>query len=286
MEKLETIPASDLRKVKSKKKGGHPGGAKRQHESPLCFIDGHVPPCGTYKTFFWDGKTPFERRCGEPSRGTVIPCGAMVEHHSISAETSQGSINLARKFYLEYSLDIALYAERIWKGDILVADIEELENYGRVRNSCSETQMPKRFSCRRVVTISHSRSQMDQSSRLAESRCSENPPQSRITLHKAKSTTAFLAESRTGLNRLTRWRMTVKPATMFGQSQGIVFCRHHVEARVKLCVSKSRIIPNTTSRQKAYTLHKGHFKTKRHLRYINVIQRRHTATGRVAGKAY
>ena len=33
-------------------KGGHPGGAKRQHESPLCFIDGHVPPCGTYKTFF------------------------------------------------------------------------------------------------------------------------------------------------------------------------------------------------------------------------------------------
>ena len=79
-------------------KGGHPGGAKRQHESPLCFIDGHVPPCGTYKTFFWDGKTPFERRCGEPFRGTVIPCGAMVGHHSISAETSQGSINLARKF--------------------------------------------------------------------------------------------------------------------------------------------------------------------------------------------
>ena len=56
--------------------------------------------------FFGDGKTPFERRCGEPFSEPIIPCGAMVEHHSISAETSQGSINLVRKFYLEYFLDM------------------------------------------------------------------------------------------------------------------------------------------------------------------------------------
>ena len=41
--KLETIPAWDLGKVKSKQ-GGYSGNAKRKQESPLRFIDGHVSP--------------------------------------------------------------------------------------------------------------------------------------------------------------------------------------------------------------------------------------------------
>ena len=32
-----------------------------------------------------DGKTPFERRFGEPLKGPRIPFGAMVEYHPISA---------------------------------------------------------------------------------------------------------------------------------------------------------------------------------------------------------
>ena len=32
-----------------------------------------------------DGKTPYERRCGEPLKGPVIPFGAVVEYHPISA---------------------------------------------------------------------------------------------------------------------------------------------------------------------------------------------------------
>ena len=41
--------------------------------------------------------------------------------------TSQESINLERKSYLDCSLDTLCYAEGIWKGDVMVADIEELE---------------------------------------------------------------------------------------------------------------------------------------------------------------
>ena len=41
--------------------------------------------------------------------------------------TSQDSTDLVRKFYLEDFIGYALYSGRIWKGDILVADIEELE---------------------------------------------------------------------------------------------------------------------------------------------------------------
>ena len=40
-EKFQT--AWDLEKVKSKKES-YSGSAKRQNESPLCFIDGHMPP--------------------------------------------------------------------------------------------------------------------------------------------------------------------------------------------------------------------------------------------------
>ena len=42
-------------------------------------------------------------------------------------ETSQESINLERMSYLDCSSDTLLYAEGIWKGDVLVADVEELE---------------------------------------------------------------------------------------------------------------------------------------------------------------
>ena len=43
-------------------------------------------------------------------------------------ETSQGFTNLERKLVAGTFLDYALIAEGIWKGDILVADIEELGN--------------------------------------------------------------------------------------------------------------------------------------------------------------
>ena len=53
------------------------------------------------------GKTPYKRRFGEPFTGPVIPFGAMVEYHPISTrDHCRGSTNLARKFHLEYSLDM------------------------------------------------------------------------------------------------------------------------------------------------------------------------------------
>ena len=37
-----------------------------------------------------------------------------------------------------------MIAERTWKGEILVADIEELEKHGRSRNPCSKNQCKRR----------------------------------------------------------------------------------------------------------------------------------------------
>ena len=62
-----------------------------------------------------DVKTPYERRFGMPFNKPVIPFGAMVEYHPISAKDRRDCISSG------------LYAGGIWKGDIMVADMKELE---------------------------------------------------------------------------------------------------------------------------------------------------------------
>ena len=54
-----------------------------------------------------DGKTPYERRFGEPFKGLTMLFGAMVEYHPISArDSSRTSPNLARKYYQESFLSV------------------------------------------------------------------------------------------------------------------------------------------------------------------------------------
>ena len=74
-----------------------------------------------------DGKTPYERRFGEPFKGPIIPFGSLVEYYPISAKEQSRIHQFGKKVLLGLFLGYALYAERIWKGDIMVADIEELE---------------------------------------------------------------------------------------------------------------------------------------------------------------
>ena len=70
-----------------------------------------------------DGKTPYERRFGQPFKGPIIPFGSLVEYHPITAK-DQSRIH---QFGMKVLLGYALYAVRIWKGDVLIADLEELE---------------------------------------------------------------------------------------------------------------------------------------------------------------
>ena len=70
-------------------------------------------------------ETPCERRFGEPFTGPVIPFGAMVEHHPISAKDLSRFHRFGKKVIPGIFLGYVLYAGRIWKGDILVAHIEE-----------------------------------------------------------------------------------------------------------------------------------------------------------------
>ena len=62
-----------------------------------------------------------------PFNGPVIPFGAMVECHPISAKDQSRLHQFGAKVLPGVFLGYASYAGGIWKGDIMVADIEELE---------------------------------------------------------------------------------------------------------------------------------------------------------------
>ena len=74
-----------------------------------------------------DGKTPYERRFGEPFKGPIIPFGSLVEYYPISAKDQSRIHQFGKKVLPGLFLGYALYSGRIWKGDVLVADLEELE---------------------------------------------------------------------------------------------------------------------------------------------------------------
>ena len=73
------------------------------------------------------GKTPYERRFGQPFEGPIIPFGSSVEYHPITAKEQSRIHQFGKKVLPGLFLGYALYAGGIWKGDVLVADLEELE---------------------------------------------------------------------------------------------------------------------------------------------------------------
>ena len=73
------------------------------------------------------GKTPCERRFGQPFKVPTIPFGSLVEYYPITAKDQSRIHQFGKKVLPGLFLGYALYAEGIWKGDVLVADLEELE---------------------------------------------------------------------------------------------------------------------------------------------------------------
>ena len=128
--------------------------------------------CYTYlrnvTDFLSDGKTPYERRFGQPFKGPIIPCGSLVEYHPITAKDQSRIHQFGKKVLPGLFLGYALYAGGIWKGDVLVADLEELETM-----DASEIYS-KRLNAKEVIFPNKEnlffQSQMDESKPLEEIR--------------------------------------------------------------------------------------------------------------------
>ena len=72
-------------------------------------------------------ETPCDRRFGETCKGQIIPFGSLVEYHLITAKDQSRIHQFGKKVLPGLFLGYALYAGGIWKGDVLIADLEELE---------------------------------------------------------------------------------------------------------------------------------------------------------------
>ena len=74
-----------------------------------------------------DGKTPYKRRFGQPFKGPIIPFGSLVENFLNSAKDQSRLHQVGATVFPGLFLGYALHAERDWKGDLMVTDIEELK---------------------------------------------------------------------------------------------------------------------------------------------------------------
>ena len=96
-----------------------------------------IPICETFKISCLTRKlhkTPHERGFGEPLEGPINPFGSLVEYYPISAKDQSRIHQFGKQVFPGWFLGYVLYARGIWNGDILVADIEEFGNDGRIGN--------------------------------------------------------------------------------------------------------------------------------------------------------
>ena len=86
-----------------------------------------TPFCETSQIFHLMGKLHAKGVLGQPYKGPIIPFGSLVEYHPITAKDQSRIHQFGKKVLPELFLGYALYAGGIWKGDVLIADLEELE---------------------------------------------------------------------------------------------------------------------------------------------------------------
>ena len=189
-----------------------------------------------------DGKTSYERRFGKPFGGPVIPFGSLVEYHPVTAKDQSRIHQFGMKILPGLSLAYALYAGGIWKGDVLIEDLEELETmdaseiYSKRLNT-NEVIFPKQgefifpIANRRIKTLGGA--QELRTSTLIR----EDPIQ-------GKSNIDFLGESEGSLPPPQDSNPDAGEAISdFWSMSGNFIYRHHVEPRVKLYSPREESFP-------------------------------------------
>ena len=180
----------------------------------------------------------------------------MVEHHRISAKDQSRLQQCGKKALAGIFLGYVLIAGRFWKGDILVADIEELGKFGRVRNSCSKAQHKRSFNATKGWQFYLPNRRWNSKIVWKRSRCRGNHCKAGTTCKERRSqrrTSKKFGEVSTDRNK----KMTLKPAMTFGQWKERSFI-----------VITSTLEFGSTCRKKKHSVF--------HWEYIDVIRSTHT----------
>ena len=191
-----------------------------------------------------DGKTPYERRFGQPFIGPIIPFGSLVEYHPVTAKDQSRIHQFGKKVLPGLFLGYALYAGGIWKGDVLIADLEELETMDASEIYSKKDSMRKRFlrEGEIIFQIADGRIKTlggDQDLRTC-TLIRHRPIQ-------GESNIGFLGESEGSLPQpQDSFPDAGEAINDFWSMSGSFIHRHHVEPRVKPFFAERRIIPCST----------------------------------------
>ena len=86
-----------------------------------------TPICETSQIHYLMGRRLMKDVLGQPFKGPIIPFGSLVEYYPFTAKDQSRIHQFGKKVLPGLFLGYALYLGGIWKGDVLVANIEELE---------------------------------------------------------------------------------------------------------------------------------------------------------------
>ena len=85
----------------------------------------HLSATRHRSVIWWEGA--LWKMFGQPFEGPIISFGSLVEYHPFTAKDQSRIHQFGKQVLLGLFLGYVLYAGGIWKGDVLAADIEELE---------------------------------------------------------------------------------------------------------------------------------------------------------------
>ena len=158
--------------------------------------------CQTYlrniQDLLSDGKTPYERRFGEPFKGQIISFGSLVEYYPISAKDQSRIHPFGKKVLPGLFLGYALHAVRNLEGWHIGCRHWGFGNDGRFRNLLWNTQSKGSNISQRKRKIHFSSRRWTNQTFLEEIRNWEHPPWYGNTQFEEKVTLVFL-ENQKGL---------------------------------------------------------------------------------------
>ena len=189
-----------------------------------------------------DGNTPYERRFGQPFKGPIIPFGSLVEYYPTIAKDQSRIHQFGKNVLPGLFLGYALYAGGIWKGDVLIAYLEELETmdaskiYSK-RLNAKEVIFPKQGKF--IFPIADGRNKTPGRNRdLRTSTLLRHRP------IQGESNIDFLGESEGSLPQPHDSLPDAGEAINdFWSMSGSFIYRHHVEPRVKLYSPREESFP-------------------------------------------
>ena len=151
-------------------------------------------------------------------------------------------INWVLKYCLVFFFGYVLSAGGIWQGDIMVADIEELEEMDASELHARSSMQRK---CQRQwkVKNSYSQSQKEQSKFQQEFKIWEHPPSSGTAQTEEKNKKSFLENQKGLFHTYDSFPDAGEAINDFWSMSGSFIYRHHVEPRVKLYSPREESIP-------------------------------------------